>query len=398
VKYAEITAVKGVRNDVGPERFSSGDLAYARNLDIDETGKAMRRLGTSLLYAGAAHSAWGDKSQAFFVQGGYLKRFAPGVAPANLAPVAGTRVAYAAINDTVYWSDSLTSGAVTNGVNRKWGITVPTTPALAAAAGNLRAGTYLCTMTYVTHSGVESGAPQSGSITLAANGGISFSNLSVSDDSNVLSKNIYLSACDGDVPLLTITLPNATADTTITEMSQQTVPVRTQFLGPPPAGQVVGHYNGRAYVASGQFLHYSLPFEYGLFDLRSGFIPLGADIQTFAAVTDGIFVGTTARTVFLKGSAPEEFVRVPVASFGAVLGTEVEVDADTIGAEEISGSQIAGNAVMWTSAKGVVVGMDGGSVRDLTAGGYITPLGLKTGGALLKLRSGTPQYVVSLFS
>src|ERR1019366_6066830 len=123
--YTEIKAVKGVRNDVGPERFASGDLLYANNIDIDETGKCNSRLGTTTLYAGAAHSAWSDGTQAFFVQGGNLNQFLPGLTPTPIAAIAGPRVAYANINGPVYWSDAVKSGVVINGVNKPWGKVVP---------------------------------------------------------------------------------------------------------------------------------------------------------------------------------------------------------------------------------------------------------------------------------
>lgn len=396
--YTEIKAVAGVRNDLSSDRFDTGDLLYARNIDLDESGRAQRRLGSSTLYVGPAHSLFSYKNEALLVQGGQLKRFIPGNAPVALTAVGGRRVAYVGINDSAYWTDGRISGVVSHGVNKPWGIVPPVALVPAIGVGSVPPGTYLCTMTYVTSDGVESGAPASSSVTFASSGAIVFNGLSVSTHPDVISKNIYLTTTNGDTPLLSATIPNSATTASVTDLSHQTMPVRTQFKGPPPAGQVLGRYNGRAYVASGQFLWYSEPYEYELFDQRSGFLAFPENIQTFAAVADGVFLGTVKRTVFLRGGGPDEFVQVPISPVGTIMGTEVSVPKDAIGMVSIKGSQIDGNAVLWASQKGPVLGTDGGSVKDLTIDRFIPPPNCTVGGALLKWRNGTPQYVVSLFS
>lgn len=406
--YAEITAVKGVRNDVSPERFAPGDLLYGRNIDIDESGRAQRRAGTATVFAGSAHSAFSDGAQGLFVQGGQLKRFLPDGSFSNLTSILGSRLAYAAINGTVFWTDGITSGAVVEGKNRSWGVAPPPQLTPGRTVGSVHYGTYLCTMTYVEADGRESGAPMAvavmvGAVAVRANepdtpGGIVFASLPVSDNPRVVRKNIYVSTPGGDLPLLTANVSNATTSFTLTKLPEQTVPVRTQFFGPPPAGQVLGHYKGRAYVASGPFLLYSQPFEYELFDLRNGFLVLDSAIQTISPVADGIFVGTKNRTVFLAGDQPEKFDLRPVAPHGTVLGTEISVSADVMApADSGDAGADADTYVMWTSRLGLTVGRNGGSAKDLTARQYIPPAA-SVGAALLKRRSATPQYVASLFN
>lgn len=396
--YTEIKSVKGVRNDVRSERFSNGDLLYARNVDIDESGKVQRRLGSRVLYPGAAHSAWNDKRQAFFVQDGILRWLQVGGTPIDIIEVTGQRVDYVSVNDKVFWSDGFSRGVVVNGVNHQWGVTPPTMIVATPMQGNFPTGDYLATMTFVNDMGVESGAPKSSVISLGANEGIYFPSLDVSNDPSIRTKNIYISTCDGDLPMLVANIPNSQTSLSLIEMARESVPVRTQFMGPPPSGQIVGYYNGRTYVADGRYLWYSLPYEYELFDQRTGYFTFDSDICTFAAVSDGVFIGTTNTTVFLGGAGPESFSIVPVSSVGSVLGTEVVASPDQIGMDEIKGSTVFGSAVLWVSTKGLVLGTDGGVIRELTSGKFIPPAGLKVGGALLKLRNGTPQYIVSLFS
>ena len=395
--YTEITAIKGVRNDVTAERMKPGELVYARNVDIDESGKASRRRGTAEVYAGAAHSLWSDGTHGFFVQGGSLKRFTPGVAATALCTVAGTRVCYEAINGDVYWSDGITSGIVSAGVNRSWGLTPPAALNPQPGSGALAAGTYLCTMTFTDRAGRESGAPRASAVTVGSGGAIVLTDLPVSSDPRVASKNIYVSAVNGDLPMLTAVVSNATTSTTISALAAQSVPVRTVLLGPPPAGQVIAQYSGRAYVAAGPFLFYSQPYEYELFDLRSGFIPFESDIQVVAPVGDGIFVGTTERTTFLAGKDSVEFTNTPVAPYGAIRGTRQTVDdrAFPPADDDSEAGSPSGDLALWMSTRGLLLGTDGGRIRSLTAKHYTLPA-VTAGASLFKWRNGTPQYLVSL--
>lgn len=397
--FAEIKAIKGVRNDVGPERFAAGDLTYGRNIDIDKAGKGFRRRGVATVSAGAAHSGWSEPGQAYFVQGGLLKRMTPDGAITGIVPattITGQRVCYASVNGRVYWTDGVATGVLTGGANLPWGLRPPSSITPVVGNGALQPGRYLSTMTYVSGDGTESGAPIVSVVDVPTGGGsLVFTGLPTSAEPGVTHRNIYVSAPDTQTPMLVAVLDNATTSLTITELPTLTAAVRTTLLTcAPVGGRLIGHYKGRLYVGVGQFLCYSQPFEYGLFDPRD-FIPMGADVQTFAAVQDGIFVGTTARTVFLRGDEPEKFELRDISPYGTVLGTEVLVPSaylTTADGETPPGE----TAVLWTSQKGVVLGSDGGAARDLTAARYIPPAAT-VGAALLKRRSeNTPQYLVSL--
>lgn len=397
MKYVEVTAINGVRNDVGPERFAPGDLVYARNVDIDESGKAKRRAGTALVVAGAAHSAWSDGSLGYLVQGGMLKTFTSGGVMTDVTPVAGSRVRYTLINGEVYWTDGISSGIINAGVNRPWGITPPASVTASDIFGTLPQGTYLITMTFVDSSGKESGAPLATSFTCSS-GGIELTNLPVSTHPMVVGRNLYISEVNGDLPMLAAELDNTVTTYTYRSPTPRTIPVRNSFVAPPPAGTVLGYHNGRAYVANGPFLFYSLPFEYESFDMRNGFVAFDSDIQTFIAVSGGIYVGTATRTVFLAGSNPEEFTVRPISPFGTILGTELVVSGDAIAPSEGKPEGWpAEAAVMWMSKRGLVVGDSSGVAKDLTARKYVLPAA-SHGAALFKRRDATPQYLVSLFS
>lgn len=392
-KPIEIKGAKGIRNDLSPERLDQQDLLSAVNVELDETGKISRRLGVTQLLPGDAHSLFASGDDCYLVLNGVLVRLNADGTQMPIIAVSGRRVAYCRSGAGVMWSDGLQSGIIKGASNRRWGIAPP--PAFSAASagsGALRDGHYLYTMTYVRNDGVESGAPICGRVD--AQGGISFG-LPVSDDPAVTQKRIYLSAWNGEMPYLAATVANATTSITIGGEPPAGVPLRTQFMGAAPAGQVVGYYNGRAYVAQGRFLHYSQPYEYELFDLASGYLAFPSNIRTFAAVTDGVFVGLDDGTVFLAGSDPTLFERRAVADYGTVLGTEQEVPEHYVLDDN---TRAQGAQVMWMSKQGVILGGSGGYYKNLTGGRYLLPPDVKTGASLFKLRGGSPQLVVSLFS
>lgn len=393
-KPIELKGALGVRNDISPERFSAKDLLVGDNIELDDTGKVARRLGAVVQSPGVAHSVWADGKDAFVAMNGTLNRVEANLALTPITPVTGNRVAYRRVADEVYWTDEYRSGIISSAGNRQWGITPP--PAFAATStslGDLRDGYYLYTMTFVRSDGKESGAPVCGR--LQASGGIAFNNLPVSADPLVTTKNIYLSAWNGELPYLALSLTNTTTSATLSDDPPAGPPLRTQFMGPAPAGTLVGYYNGRAYVAQGRFLWYSQPYEYELFDPMNGYLTFPDNVQTFASVSDGIFVGSDSETVFLHGDDPSEFKRRLVADYGTVRGTEQEIPEYYVLDEKQRGH---GMQNMWMSKQGVCLGSNGGFFKNLTGGRYILPADVTAGASLLKVRGGTPQLVVSLFS
>lgn len=389
----EIDGFKGLRNDVALERFSSGDLAEAINVELDETGKIMRRLGVKRLQAGSFHSLWGDERDAFVVKAGSLHRVNRDLSLTDLAvPVAG-RMVYQRIGDIVYCSDGVTAGALSRDGYRRWGIEPPPAPTVVASSGALRAGNYLFAMTYTDVNGRESGASTLGSIRVGDYASLEFT-LPVSSDPQVKHKRIYVSTPNGELPYLVASLTNSDTFVSLKALpSQYTIPLRTLRMGPAPAGDVLGYYNGRSYASKNNYLWYSLPYEYELFSRVEGFLGFPSTVRTFAPVSDGIFVGSDKDIVFLQGGSPEQFTRRVVADYGSIQGTVTYVPGHLIGQDGVQGL-----VPMWMSKKGVVVGLDGGNFKNLTGGRYILPDGVSSGASLLKVRGGTPQLVTSLFS
>ena len=393
----ELKAVKGVRNDISLERFELEDLAVGNNIDLDEKGKIFRRLGTGRIVAGVMHSLKAFTNTALVVSNGVLSVVNAAGTLLALATGIVARLSYTEIVDSIFWTDGVSTGAISQGANRPWGIVVPALPAVTVGAGDLAAGTYLYTTTYSRSTGLESGAPPVGLVTVPANSSLSFA-VAASADPLAQSINIYVSSVNGELSYLSAIVANATQAVKVAALPEQSVPLRTSLMGPPPAGQLLGYYNGRAYVGKGRFLWYSQPYEYELFDLVNGYLAFQAELKTFAPVASGIYLGTATETMYLDGADPSEFVRKQVAPYGTVLGTEFYVRNDLLINENAELTRHPGMTPVWMSQTGLCLGLEGGAMQNLTSDRFVIPSVLAEGASLLKIRSGTPQLVSTIYS
>lgn len=145
---------------------------------------------------------------------------------------------------------------------------------------------------------------------------------------------------------------------------------QTPYIGPnntreysgPPLGSSMCHYNGRIYVAQGEFLLCSEPFNYGCFDLGRNFLPIsGSQIIDLASVENGIYVSTNDGVYFLSGSDFLEMGNRKVADRPAVKGSMSMVESSMVN-PEIAGT----GAVFCVQGMGIVFGTGDGQVRFLT--------------------------------
>jgi hypothetical protein len=313
-------AFSGVRNDVDPERFGRADLAIGENVVLDKTGRVSRRGGQTQLNAAATHSLWSDREQlAFCVQGTSLKRIGTDYSLTTLRTVtANAYMHYVKVNDNVYFSNGIDTGVFDNGATRTWGLTVPPLPVVAVGVGNMPAGRYQFVSTYVRADGQESGARMAGQITVPDNSSLIFTLVAPTGLRTVIYHNVYITTPNGELLYLALTVPVAsTTAVYANDTTELNYDLKTQFLGPPPAGQLVGYYSGRMLVAVEDRIHYSEPLAYELFDLRR-YIPLNGRVTLVAQMEDketldqpgqnsGLFLGTDRSCGILIGSDPDSF-------------------------------------------------------------------------------------------
>lgn len=387
-------AFRGLRNNVGPSAFAPGDLRVATNVDIDDSLGVMRRKGfSSPVTAAVDRSLWADGSVCLGVGSDALKLVNPDYTTvtlrSGLAP--GRALSYAAVADRVFWSNGVDTGVVQGGVDRSWGLSIPSIPVATAAPGALSAGTYQYAVTYLRQDGQESGAPRAGVITLAAPGGVLLSSISASSDPTVAYKAIYLSAANGETLFAVGLIVNADTTFLIDEQRQQSSPLLTQFLAPPPAGDHVAEFRGHTFVAVGDRLYPSEPYSPELFDYRKG-LGIGDAITLLAPMPDGsgMYIGTPSKIVWVQGSSPSEWVYRTVARYGAVPGTLSYGDGSLLG----DGSS-SGEIAFFATARGLCAGRSGGALLNLTEDRFAYPI-QERGAGVVRRHGGMAQYLCTM--
>lgn len=399
-KPITIKGTSGIRNAVPEDRLGINpdtkliELTTASNIDIDETGRTKRRMGTNrLVTCSSAHSLFSNGETALFVDNTSLKSLDKDFSTVTVlrTVVAGLRMRYTYIPSKIFFSNGIETGCYERGIVRTWGIAVPGLPTTVETIGELPAGQYTYSMTYVRRDGQESGAPLGASITIADNKGISFSAIPSSTDPDVITKRIYISSHDGEIMYMALELPNAAATAVYRGYKEGVLPLVTQFKGPPPAGTALETYNGRGYIAKDNILWFTDLFSYELVDYRENFIQFDDKITTVAASQNGLFIGTTTETFFLSGDSADVLGLSKLADYGTVPNTEVELDSS-----KLSKGDGAGVLKGWMSNKGFCVGLAQGQMINLSANLYNIPAAKE--GATLYKDSSTPQIVVSLFN
>lgn len=383
----------GLRNDVTPERFDSGDLAVARNVDIDKTGRLARRAGYTSQVPGAAHSLWSNPqgSLCLFCQGTSLYQLNADYSTTLLKTLTcALPVSYVQAADRVYFSNGVDTGVLDSGAVRSWGLPVPALPTVALGTGQMPAGRYQLTMTWLRADMQESGASLAMVIDVQEdNSALVLTDIPVSDDPTVAGKIIYLSPFNGELLYAAMTLPNAqTSATYANDTTELTRPLDTQFFQPAPAGQIVTFYRGRLYVACGDTLYGSEGYGYEWFDLRK-YLQLDGRITLLAPMTDfemfdhartsGFFVGTENSCGVIVGTDITDMQYVPKTSYGAIEGSLAMVDASVFGGGEAGARELPA----WLTTGGLCVGMPGMQVRNLTRGRFTFDVGAR-GAALFQ--------------
>lgn len=374
VSYAAFT---GLRNTISHERLSATELEVGDNVDLDSSGRLARRAGYTSVLAGTYHSLWADDegAECYFVSGTTLNRLNANYTATAMATLTSTdRVSYSKVNDRVYYSNGVDTGVMDAGTARTWGLAVPALPGATATVGALPPGIYQFVVTQLRGDGQESGAGLAGAIELTASGnGIIFTLPSAADEASYQA--VYLSPPNEAVLYLAATVAVGEATVTCTGVGDGTLPLLTQFLSPPPAGQLVAYYRGRMYVAVGDTLFASSPLGYELFDLRE-YAQLDGRITMLAPITDkevgdssrnsGFFIGTDKSCGVLVGSGPADFQYVPKTRYGAVEGALAFVDGSAF-ADAATGER---DVPVWLTEQGICAGLPNMEVRNLTRTRY----------------------------
>jgi len=378
------TGFTGLRNTVSAEHLKPTEMVTAINVDLDSSGTLKRRAGSTQRAAVDAHSLWSNGTDTLYISNTTLNRFNTDYTSTVLAAglSQGLRMRYVEVNGVVYHANGAEQGAYTNGRVRQWGIKAPVTqPQATAIPGMLPAGTYQYAVTFEAADLRESGTGIAGVIELADDQGISFTSIPVSSNSTVANVRLYLTAQNGDVLFYAASVTNGTTayDFVGSVLVLGNV-LRTQFMDRPTAMQELALWHGRIYGLQFGVLKYTEQMNYELMN-PNNFIMLESAGKIIAPVESGVFVATETNTWFLRGDGPENFVRLNRASYGGIFGTLAYIEHENYGI-----------VPMWQSTQGMVIGTDGGELKNITRSKYVYA-DAPVGASIFKQSSGLNQYI-----
>lgn len=350
---------KGVNNRLSDSALGGDMLRQAVNCYLDDAGRLRRRDGHARVETAAdGHSLYAEEEGIFFVDGTALRSYnaeADTVASLRSDLTSAARMAWLEVNGEVYYSNRHQRGKIRDGALREWGVEVPSgLPALIAGAGVLPPGRYEVLCTFSNDEGEESGAGRSTGITLAADGSIQVSALPQPASAEVEAINVYMTPTNGaGVFYRAVAVAVGTASVTLTSFDP-TKELKTQFMVPPPAGNVLAYAGGRIFVADGKIVWYTEPYALGRCAVQRSFMMFKDDVTLMAGTKNGLYIAA-GKTYFMSAADPataELDVRLPYgAAFGSLapMPTYAESEAKWT----------------WRSDRGQVVADENGKITNL---------------------------------
>lgn len=380
----------GINNVASDYALAQGELRDAMNVDITLQGHPRRRKGRQLRYAGTAvHSGFSDGSMLYGVTNGNLSYFTRGpsgvLTPSTIRsgfptgrPLAYLHFKSSLDRDRIYYSNGLITGMLVDKVDYPWGVERPSGQPLvaASAAGGLDAGTYQVAATFVSVFGEESGTGESARLTVAQGGGIALSAIPQPASSSVVRVLLYCSEANGKIPYLHTSLPVGTAGAVIGRSLSLGRSLETQFMQPPPPGDVLEPHYGRIYIARGSVLYWTESIRPGGFRPRN-FLLFHEDITLIASTQAGLIVAA-GKTYMLPGGDPRAMGLVDRLPYGAFKGTLVRDPRREL--------------LYWLTPKGLCMATYGGEIRNLSEGRIALRQGAR-GAGMLREANGIRQLV-----
>jgi hypothetical protein len=161
------------------------------------------------------------------------------------------------------------------------------------------------------------------------------------------------------------------------------------YRQPMPGGNIVRQHRGRLYVVSGKWVYFSDPLDYGLMDVKGGWITFNRTITMFEPVDSGIFVGLRERTVFLRGSGPKDFAQEEASEHGAIANSGAKAPAGYF-PPTVAPSRDK-HVATWLSDAGLAIGRPEGSIAYVQE--HRLSVAADSGRALIVQQNGVRQVI-----
>jgi len=160
----------------------------------------------------------------------------------------------------------------------------------------------------------------------------------------------------------------------------------TRVLSGPPTGSLLEYQKGRMLIAQSNVIWESEQYDVNAYNLVKGFVRMEGVVTMVKGVTDGVWVGTRNKVVFLKGSFSGDYRYELKGLFGVIPGTAVKVDGFLLGDGKI---QEVG--VLFVGKYGPCFGTSDGRLLPLSERKITVPNAVRGSGAVIN-----KKYVFTL--
>ena len=368
-------------------------FVLADNVDMRRQKKVARRPGrvdSGYIPAGVIHSAWADKKIFIFQEGTTLKRFRSATDVTDLATglTAGGKISAYRLANTVYWSNTTETGVIEpNGNARALGITPPGRIVGSTVSGNLGAGRYQYVFAFVEADGRESGALDATVVEVPENSGLSFT------FSAGLARRFYITEENGqELYLAAEILAGETSLLYRNRQPRTSITLDRLLMSPPAPWSAIDWYRASLLWAVDDKVEWSNSFDYELRDQAMNYLHFGEPVEIIAALRDGFYVGTDSGIWWYTGASMAELDMTLVADYGSIRGTKTHINGAVVGSGE-STQPIP----IWSTQRGIVMGLPGGTLRNLHENKVDFPGGL-TGTALYRNADRQNHYITRVLS
>lgn len=399
-EVVKLAPIVGVNNTAKEHSVPDGYVRAAENVDVDASGKVSRRKGyQKLADLIGARSLYAVEDESFAViavgaQLGVLKdssiTFVAACHPFN-------DVSSAQVLDDVVCSDGEQWVRVTdNGATAFWTEQPDRQPAVAVGSGSLTPGAYLVAATFVDENGRESGCAGAVEVTVPDGGSLQLTGVPIAADANTKT-NIYVSEPNGS-SLYRVASVRTTA-LNIGAITRGGKALDTQFMSWLAPGDVVAYGHGRLVSAKANVMYFSEPMQTGLCNAAHNYVmfkdPIDMIIAVGTANYGGWFVAAGKRTYWFDNADISKAQRSIAVPHGAVRGTCVLVDSDTLGIEGIGA--MTTKSAYWMADNGAFyVGAQGGIVSAAPSKHFVGASGAENGASVVRSVDGTRQIVTTV--
>ena len=399
-EVVKLAPIIGVNNTAKEHSVPDGYVRAAENVDVDSSGKVSRRKGyqkrADLIGARSLYAVE-DESFAVIAVGAWL-----GVLKDNSIKFVAVchpfnDVSSAQVLDDVVCSDGEQWVRVSDdGAAAFWTEQPDRQPTVTVVPGSLTPGAYLIAATFVDENGRESGCAGAVKVSVQAGGSLQLTNVPVAADASTKT-NIYVSEPNGS-SLYRVASVRTTA-TTIDTVTRGGKALDTQFMSWLTPGDVVAYGHGRLVSAKANVMYFSEPMQTGLCNAAHSYVVFKDPVDMIVAVGTanygGWFVAAGKRTYWLDNADISKAQRSIAVPHGAVRGTCVLVDSDTLGIEGIGA--MTTKSAYWMADNGAFyVGAQGGIVSAAPSKHFVGASGAENGASVVRSVDGTRQIVTTV--